>query len=200
MGPLRCGDRVMCLWSDEQHYPGIVADIVTPDGVYSIAHDNGVLDNAVPAHKLRKQPSRIPVVVQSGKGTAKNQAKQRLRDAANAGDADTVIRCLREGVSARFFDVQGYTPLHWADGPQDGMQADTPDRQRCVAALTRASDMNALDKTRSGMRAIDHAVRHNLPGCVSTSKWDTRVHHCIPDRAVVYFCAPVQRVMAPVTP
>lgn len=167
---LRCGDRVMSLWSDEEYYPGIVADIVSTDGVYSIysiAYDNGALDNSVPAHAVRKQTCRIPILEHHGKAGAKIQAKQRLRDAANAGDADTVVRCLQDGVRARFFDVQGYTPLHWAAGPEDGMQADTPERQRCVAALAKASDINALDKTREGMRAIDHAIRHNLAGCVS---------------------------------
>jgi ankyrin repeat protein len=165
--PLRCGDRVICLWSDDMYHSGIVADVVSPAGVYSVLYDDGSLEHSVPAHALRKQPTLAPVAAQAGKASAKSKAKQRLRDAANAGDADTVVRCLEDGVPSRFFDRQGYTPLHWAAGPEDGMQADTPDRQRCIAALASTSDLNALDKTPQGMRAIDHAVRHNLSGCVS---------------------------------
>jgi len=42
-----------------------------------------------------------------------------LRNAANEGDVATVKLCLEHGAPHHFFDSEGYTPLHWATGPQD---------------------------------------------------------------------------------
>ena len=91
-----------------------------------------------------------------------------LRDAANAGDAAAVLRLMQEGASASYVDSQGYTPLHWAAGPEDSMPGDTKGRRQCIELLARVSEIDAGDATELSMRAVEHATAHNLVGCLLT--------------------------------
>ena len=70
--------------------------------------------------------------------------------------------------SATFVDPQGYTPLHWAAGPEDNMAGDTQERRSCLEmpALPAGGRRRALDHTELQMRAVTHAAAHNLAGCV----------------------------------
>ena len=114
--------------------------------MYSVSYEDGSFEACVPAHALTKEPSRPRSKIGS-KPKTKHQGWNMLREAANTGDPATVNRCLQWGVATHFYDRQGFTPLHWAVGPEDGMPSDTADRLACIEALAPLSQLDAPDKS-----------------------------------------------------
>ena len=179
--PFVCGDRVHVHFSDDQcWYKGVVSDMVKEPGEdeisYSITYDDGSSESGVKAQDMRMQGrpgNRVLATLDAAlrKGGAQLGKKKRdtmLRDAANAGDARAVLQLLQMSASATFVDPQGYTPLHWAAGPEDNMAGDTQERRSCLEMLCRLADVDAPDHTELRMRAVHHAAAHNLVGCVLT--------------------------------
>ena len=89
-----------------------------------------------------------------------------LNEAANAGDIGLVLQALREGCDPRSVDEHGYTPLHWAAGPDEGMPGDTISRRACIAILSKLGDVNATDRSVHTFRAVQHTAVRNYVGCL----------------------------------
>ena len=162
---LRCGDLVDVEW-DATWYPGTVTDF--PDkGTMCVAYTNGDFEDQVPvqAARLRDIPPKKKL---NTKSHGKKAKTVNLPDAANAGDIGLVLQALREGSDPKGLDEFGYTPLHWAAAPDDGMPGDTIARRACIAILARLGDVDARDKTHLGLRGVQHAVTRNYVGCVKT--------------------------------
>lgn len=158
---LRCGDLVDVEW-ESQWYPGVITDIPQKDEL-AVAYTNGDFEESVPesAARLRNIPAKKkPQPQKSGKRDKQHTVK--LSDAANAGDIGLVLQALREGSDPKGVDELGYTPLHWAAAPDEGMPGDTIARRACIAILGRLGDVNAKDRTTLGLRGVQHAVSRRI--------------------------------------
>ena len=152
---LRCGDLVDVEW-ESSWYGGVVTDIPAADTL-CVAYTNGDFEDSVPANvtRMRDIPQKARPTVKGGK---KDKHTVKLTDAANAGDIGLVLQALREGSDPKGLDEFGYTPLHWAAAPDDGMPGDTIARRACIALLARLGDVDACDRTHLGLRGVQHAV------------------------------------------
>lgn len=99
---------------------------------YCVVYSDGSFESQVPGSALRLSAKKAPRVAIK-KALGKRQRNELLRDAANMGDVATVKQLLHDGASPDYMDTQGYTPMHWASGPEDGMPGDTPERCSCIA-------------------------------------------------------------------
>ena len=115
---LRCGDLVDVEW-EASWFPGVVTDLPCAETL-AVAYTNGDFEASVPlaAARLRAIP---PKRRDRPKGGKREKLSLRLCEAANAGDIGLVLQALREGSDPRGLDEYGYTPLHWAAAPDDGM-------------------------------------------------------------------------------
>ena len=161
---LRCGDLVDVEW-ETCWYPGVVTDVPEHD-LLAVSYTNGDFEESVPHACARLR--FIPKKRRSGASKAKkgDKNRRRLADAANAGDIGLVLQALREGCDPRGLDEFGYTPLHWAAGPDEGMPGDTISRRACIAILSKLGDVDAQDCSNHAFRAVQHTVVRNLVGCL----------------------------------
>ena len=159
---LRCGDLVDVEW-ETCWYPGVVTDVPEP-GHLAVSYTNGDFEDSVPQNCARLRniaPKKRPAPPKSKRG---EKNPQRLNDAANAGDIGLVLQALREGCDPRSVDDNGYTPLHWAAGPDEGMPGDTISRRACIAILGKLGDKDAVDK--ASFRGVQHTAVRNFVGCL----------------------------------
>lgn len=144
-----------------------MSDRVRSD-TYAVSYSDGSFEDEVPRGSLRlkktKQGSLPSLYNQRGGSCSKKQRNELLRDAANAGNREAVDALMREGASPLYVDASGFTPLHWVAGPESGMAGDTRRRLECVHLLAPVSKVDQPDGTELKMRAIQHAVAHNLVG------------------------------------
>ena len=161
---LRCGDLVDVEW-EATWYPGVVTDIPAPDTL-AVSYTNGDFEDSVPQNVARLrdiQPKKKPYQKSHDK---RKKHTVNLSDAANAGDIGLVMQALKEGSDPKGVDDFGYTPLHWAAAPDDGMPGDTIARRACITILARLGDVDARDRTHLGLRGVQHSVTRNFVGCV----------------------------------
>ena len=152
---LRCGDLVDVEW-EGSWFPGMVTDIPGAETL-AVAYTNGDFEDSVPlaAARLRSIP---PKRRERPKGGKREKLSLKLSEAANAGDIGLVLQALREGSDPKMIDDLGYTPLHWAAAPDDGMPGDTISRRACIAILARLGDVDASDGTHLQLRGVQHSV------------------------------------------
>ena len=146
---------------------GVISDRLGQES-YCIFYEDGAFEESVPASDIRLLNSFAPPMLKQNRALGQKRKNELLRDAANAGDAAAVLRLMQEGASASYVDSQGFTPLHWAAGPEDSMPGDTKGRRQCIELLARVSEIDAGDSTALSMRAVEHATAHNLVGCLLT--------------------------------
>ena len=163
---LRCGDLVDVEWEGE-YYPGVVTDVPKTDEL-AVAYTNGDFEESVPQQVARLRsipPKRKPAVTKGRKG---EKEKVNLAYAANQGDIGLVMQALRSGADPKGYDESGFSPLHWAAAPDEGMPGDTIARRACIAILARLGDVDAPDQTALGLRAVQWCVTKNYVGCIKT--------------------------------
>ena len=78
------------------------------------------------------------------------------------------MQALRSGADPKGYDESGFSPLHWAAAPDEGMPGDTIARRACIAILARLGDVDAPDQTALGLRAVQWCVTKNYVGCIKT--------------------------------
>ena len=165
---IRCGDPVDVEW-DKNWYAGIVTDI-TSKGNLAISYLNGDFEEDVPesAVRIRQAASAGKVPPSTYQNRPKDKDPKRLSQAANQGDIGLMLEALRDGLDPHVYDEFGYTPLHWAASPDEGMPGDTVSRRKCIAVLAKICDVNTPDTTPYGLRGVQHSVSRNFVGCLKT--------------------------------